>query len=59
MYTPLTDDYYIKSICPSGGHGRGLAADIAPCYNTGPQDILLEERDLACSGDQLWAGPQK
>ena len=20
---PLSDDYYIKSICPSGGHGRG------------------------------------
>ena len=20
---PISDDYYIKSICPSGGHGRG------------------------------------
>ena len=20
---PIPDDYYIKSICPSGGHGRG------------------------------------
>ena len=31
-HLPLTDDYYIKSICPSGGHGR---VGIASRYKTG------------------------
>ena len=30
---PLSDDVYTKSICPSGGHGRGWG--IASRYKTG------------------------
>ena len=32
-----TDAYYIKSICPSGGH---MAAGIASRYKTGPRARL-------------------
>ena len=33
---PIPDDYYTKSICPSGGHGRGhrLALQNLPLVNT-------------------------
>ena len=37
---PTPDDYYKKSICPSGGHGRGHR--LALRYKTGPHMAEVE-----------------
>ena len=50
---PTTDDYYIKSICPSGGHGRGhrLALILYLARALGatalvPWDFLVPSREV-------------